>query len=131
REGDLAGADDASRVAVIQRVDVDRVNGHYHILAALTGSPARNQALFQGNAELGNDTTRKGRRLPALVLRKGQGYQQPSGETSTIKTITMPVATDRTGAGAKGHGQAINNAGEVVITLEFTNRSREVWKGRP
>ncbi|MBL9152496.1 MAG: FG-GAP repeat protein, partial [Verrucomicrobiales bacterium] len=41
REGDLAGADDASRVAVIQRVDVDRVNGHYHILAALTGSPAR------------------------------------------------------------------------------------------
>lgn len=131
REGDLAGADDASRIATIQRVDVDNGNGHYHILAALTGSSARNQALFQGRAELGNNTTLRGRRLPAMVLRKGQGYQQPSGETSTIKTLTMPLATDRTGAGAKGHGQAINNQGDVVVTLEFANRSREVWKGRP
>jgi hypothetical protein len=131
REGDLAGADDASRIATIQRVDANSVNGHYHILVSLTGSKARNQALFQGNAELGNDTTLKGRRLAAMVLRKGQGYQQPSGETSTIKTLTMPVSTDRTGAGAKGHGQAINNQGDVVVTLEFANRSREVWKGRP
>jgi hypothetical protein len=131
REGDIAGVDDASRVAVIQRVDADSVNGHYHILASLTGSASRNQALFQGNAELGDNTTLKGRRLPAMVLRKGQGYQQPGGETSTIKTLTMPVATDKTGAGAKGHGQAINNQGNVVVTLEFANRSREVWKGRP
>jgi hypothetical protein len=131
REGDLVGADDASRVATIQRVDANSVNGHYHILASLTGSKARNQALFQGNAELGPNDAIKGRNLPAMVLRKGQGYQQPTGETSTIKTLTMPVSTDRTGAGAKGHGQAINNAGEVVITLEFANRSREIWKGRP
>jgi hypothetical protein len=131
REGDIAGADDASRIATIQRVDVDSGNGHYHILASLTGSKARNQALFQGNAELGVDPNFKGRNLPAMVLRKGQGYQQPSGETSTIKTLTMPVATDRTGAGAKGHGQAINNQGDVVVTLEFANRSREVWKGKP
>lgn len=131
REGDIAGADDASRVAVIQRVDADSVSGHYHILASLTGSASRNQALFQGNAQLGDNDDRIGSRLPAMVLRKGQGYQQPGGETSTIKTLTMPVATDKTGAGAKGHGQAINNQGNVVVTLEFANRSREVWKGRP
>ncbi len=131
REGDLAGADDASRIATLQRVDADSVNGHYHILASLTGSSGRNQALFQGNVELGDNDDRIGSRLPAMVLRKGQGYQQPGGVTSTIKTMTLPVSTDRTGAGAKGHGQAINSAGEVVITLEFGNRAREVWKGRP
>jgi hypothetical protein len=131
REGDLAGADDASRIGTIQRVDVDNVNGHYHILASLTGSKARNQALFQGNALLGDDDALRGQRLPAMVLRKGQGYQQPSGETNTIKALTMPVATDRTGAGAKGHGQAINSAGEVAVTLEFASRVREVWKGKP
>lgn len=131
REGDLAGADDASRVAVIQRVDAESATGYYSILASLTGSAARNQALFQGHAELGDNDDRIGSRLPALVLRKGQGYQQPSGETSTIKTLTMPVSTDKTGAGAKGHGQAINGLGQVVVTLEFANRSREIWKGRP
>jgi hypothetical protein len=129
REGDIAGADDASRIATIQRVDVD--NDYYHILASLTGSSARNQALFQGDALLGDDADLKGQRLPAMVLRKGQGYQQPGGETSTIKTLSMPVSTDKTGAGAKGHGQAINASGEVVITLEFANRSREIWKGKP
>lgn len=131
REGDTVGADDAAQVAVIQRVDVDSVTGRYHILAGLTGAPSRNQALFVGHAEAGDEATLKGRKLPGMALRKGQGYQQRGGETSAIKTILMPVSTDRTGAGCRGHGQAINQFGDLVITLEFTNRAREVWRGQP
>lgn len=132
REGDTVGTDDAARVSVIQRVDVDSVNGHYYILAGLASAAARNQALFRGKAQgLGNDTDTRGRHLPGMVLRKGQGYQQPTGETSAIKTISMPVSTDRTGAGAKGHGQAINRNSSLVITLEFVNRAREIWSGLP
>ena len=131
REGDTVGTDDAAQVAVIQRVDVDSETGRYHILAGLTGAPSRNQALFVGHAEAGDEGDLKGRKFPGLALRKGQGYQQRGGETSGIKTILMPVSTDRTGAGCRGHGQAINGFGDLVVTLEFANRAREVWRGQP
>lgn len=131
REGDTVGADDAAQVAVIQRVDVDSVTGRYYILASLTGAPSRNQALFVGHAEAGDEAELKGRKFPGIALRKGQGYQQRGGETSAIKTLSMPVSTDRNGAGCRGHGQAINPFGDLVITLEFTNRAKEIWRGQP
>lgn len=131
REGDIVSADDAAQVSVIQRVDVESTTGRYHILASLTGAPSRNQALFAGHAEAGDDAALKGRKFPGIALRKGQGYQQRGGETSAIKTILMPVSTDRNGAGCRGHGQAINQFGDLVITLEFNNRAREIWRGQP
>ncbi|MCB1079052.1 MAG: hypothetical protein KDM64_14620, partial [Verrucomicrobiae bacterium] len=53
REGDVVGDCDCPRIGIIQRVDVDTVAGNYIVLASLTGSKARNQAILTGKLSLG------------------------------------------------------------------------------
>jgi len=132
REGDPVCGADRPRLGSIQRVDVDTVNGNYVILASLTGNPAANQGLLTGWVGAGNDTTLAPLRRPVLKLRKGTAYQALYGETTTIKSMSLSPTTDRGGAGAKGRGQVINSlGGEIAISVEFTNKAREVMAGKP
>ncbi len=130
REGQVAVAADAAAVNVIQRVDVDPVNGHYTVLCSLTGAAARNQALFTGRIGLGNATTQKALREPSLKLRKGT-LHMTSGAMTRLRSLSLSPATDKTGTGGKGQGQVINQNGRVALTASFDNQAVEVLNGKP
>ncbi len=132
QEGQVVEGSDAPAVRVIQRVDVEPgSNGHYAVLCSLTGAAAKNQALFTGRTGLGNATTQKILRLPALTLRKGTLYGTAATTTTTLRSLSLSPTTDATGAGGKGLGQIINENGQVALTLDFDNKAREVMKGVP
>ncbi len=132
REGQLVEGADAPAVRVIQRVDVEPATGHYVVLCSLTGAAARNQALFTGLSTLGDAAGQKAKRLPGMKLRKGILYKLPAVTTTArLRSLSLPVTTDQTGAGGKGLGQVINSDGEMVLTLDFDNKAREVLSGVP
>ncbi|MCB1066410.1 MAG: hypothetical protein KDN20_26260 [Verrucomicrobiae bacterium] len=139
REGDPVSAGDCPRVRAIQRVEVDPINGNYAIVAALTGAPNRNQALFVGNAGLGHPNPGSGEnpvsphalRLPRIALRKGTIFNTPHSESTRLRSIVMQPIVDRTGAGGKGHGQVLNRDGELVLCLQFDNGAKELVVGKP
>jgi hypothetical protein len=129
REGDAVGEPDSPLVGVIQRVEVEPVTGRYLVLASLTGSAARNQALFVGNATAGNNIAGRAARLPQLRLRKGRRYDTGYSDATTIRSIVIEPRVDRTGAGAKGLGSVLNPSGEGVVLIEFENKARELVTG--
>ncbi|MCB1228732.1 MAG: hypothetical protein KDN19_00605 [Verrucomicrobiae bacterium] len=139
REGDPVPAGDCPQVRAIQRVEVDPITGHYAIVASLTGSPARNQALFVGNAGLPHPNpdsgqgalTRHALRLPRLALRKGTIFNTPDSGSTRLRSILMQPIVDRTGAGGKGHGQVLNFNGELVLCLSFDDGAKEMVVGKP
>jgi hypothetical protein len=131
REGQPVDDCDAPAIAAIQRVDVDPVNGHYVILASLTGNRAKNQALFTGNAAAGDPTTRRILRSPTLRLRKGTLYSAANSVVTGLRSLNLSPTTDRGGAGGKGRGQVINDSGQIAVTLQFDNRAVELMTGRP
>ena len=131
REGDYAPGCDCPKVGVIQRVDVEPVNGRYVVLTSLTGSSAANQALFTGDASAGNSTDRKALRLPTLQLRKGTGYQAPTGTTTKVLSMTFANTTDAAGTGAKGGPQVIDSNGRVTMCVQFTDKAKHLVTGVP
>ncbi len=130
REGQTVAGADAPAIKVIQRVDVDPVNGQYVVLCSLTGAAAKNQALLTGCTTLGNHNALKGLREPALKLRKGTLHTTAAG-TTRLRSLTLSPSTDKTGAGGKGQGQVINHNGRVALTATFDNKAVEVLNGRP
>lgn len=131
REGDALCDWDCPRVAAIQRVEVDPVNGHYAIVAALTGSKGRNQALLLGRLDVGNDTARHSLRLPVMALRKGTLYNTRHSESTRLLSIDLRPRLDRSGAGGKGLGQVMNPVGVLTAALAFDNGAVELMVGRP
>lgn len=138
REGDEISDWDCPRVRTIQRVDVDPISGHYAVVVALTGSPARNQAVLTGNANLAHPNFFPGGsgdftalRRPHLVLRKGTLYNTRYAESTRLRSIVMEPRIDRTGSGGKGLGQVINETGEVALCLQFDNGAKELVVGKP
>ncbi len=129
REDQPVEGTDGPAVRVIQRVDVDSMNGHYAVLCSLTGSASANQALFTGQTF---GLLPDGARLPAMKLRKGVLHTLPATTTTARLTgISLPVVTDQTGAGGKGLGQVINSGGQMALTLSFSNKAVEVLSGVP
>jgi hypothetical protein len=59
-------------------------------------------------------------------LRKGTTLLAPSGQTTTLLSLSMSNTTSAGGAGNIGKGQVVNADGNVALILEFTNRAREV-----
>jgi hypothetical protein len=115
-------------------IDVDRTNGHYVILASLTGAPANaNQVLISGRTTLGNDTTDQRLRLPNLLLRKGERYSTATSLniTNTIKSIAIKPAVDPTGVGGRGLAQIINENGEILVILTGLTGAQELVKLTP
>ncbi|MBL9155762.1 MAG: hypothetical protein JNK37_25015 [Verrucomicrobiales bacterium] len=131
REGQQVADVDSPTIATIQRVDVDPVDGHYVVLAGLTGNRARNQALFTGQAGAADPGTRRILRAPTLRLRKGTSYQSRTGTSTGIRSIFLSPTTDRGGAGGRGLGQVINQNGRLVVTIQFDNGTVEVMTGQP
>ncbi|RFC45515.1 MAG: FG-GAP repeat-containing protein [Verrucomicrobia bacterium] len=106
----------AARVASIQSVDVNPVNGHYAIVGSLRGvSAGSNQVLWAGRTTLGDNTTNKALRLPSLRLRKGDAYRTGSTSRDLIRSITLRTAPEPTGIGGRGLGQAIGINGNIVV----------------
>jgi hypothetical protein len=114
-------------IAGILQVGVHPVTGEYAILASLRGSSAAtNLGLWVGGTREGNATTLAAKRRPSLVLRKGTTLLAPSGQTTTLLSLSMSNTTSAGGAGNIGKGQVVNADGNVALILEFTNRAREV-----
>lgn len=126
REGDPVCDWDGPQVRVIQRVDVNPIDGRYAIVVSLTGAPVRNQALLTGLARFGLPNTQSGFRYPSLTLRKGTFYDSGFSQTTRLRAIDLRQTTDRTGAGGKGLGQSINNLGQTLLSLTFDNLAKEL-----
>jgi hypothetical protein len=118
RTGSAAPGCGPAKVATISAVDVSPISGRYVALGTLSGSlSTNNQALWTGNAALGNSTTLKELRTPALRLRKGQAYRTASTLDSVVRSITIKPAVDATGAGGRGLAQCIGANGDVAVYI--------------
>lgn len=118
RTGDAAPGVALATVSKLSAVEVDRMNGHYAVLGALTGTSARaNQALWMGQTSLGDDTARAVERLPRLVLRKGDIYTTAVTPADPIRGLVMNPVDEKMGAGARGQGQMVGGDGSVAITI--------------
>jgi hypothetical protein len=131
REGDAAQTEDGALISTINRVEVEPVNGEYAVLATLTGNRAANLALYTGGTEYGNVTDKKLARVPGLALRKGTAFGHGPGETVRLLSLLIGNTTDAAGVGAKGGPQAIEDDGNLVMTVLLSNRAVELMKGRP
>jgi hypothetical protein len=133
REGDVASESGGAAIGVIQRVEVDTIQGRYAVLCSLVKSTAvSNQALYLGRINSGNATTLSVSRLPHLGLRKGGLFQGDFGTTTQIRSMSLPTTShDALGAGGKGYSRAINAAGELVLPITFTDRAVHVMRGIP
>lgn len=131
REGDAVADWDCPKVAAIQRVEVEPISGHFAVLASLTGSKGRNQALFIGSTGFGDHAAKRALRLPYLALRKGTLYNTRDSESTRLLSIDLRPVIDPSGAGGKGRGQVMSSGGELVLSLAFDNGARELVQGRP
>jgi hypothetical protein len=131
RGGDRVSGSDCPKVGSILQVDADPASGAYVILASLTGvSSAANQGLFTGHAFAGDSTSRAKLRDPVLKLRKGMGYDV-NGGLMPIRSLALASSTNVLGVGSVGRGHVVNQAGQVVIHLEYGSKVREIMVGRP
>lgn len=130
REGAAATGTDGRKIRVIQRVDVDPVNGHYVVQCSLTGAANGNQALLTGFTALGNSANLRAQRQPVTRLQKGRLYRSEDGATRTLRSIQITPDKNKSGIGGLGQGQVINQAGEVSTILNL-NGSREIRAGLP
>ncbi len=114
-------------MGVIQRVDVDPFDQSYAVLCSLAGGDLRgNQALLGGNTS--PVTVNAPFRAPMVRLRKGMLMRSEVPHTTSIRSLMMRSSQDRTGFGAKGLGQSVNDAGlgRVVLTVIYDNRAVEI-----
>lgn len=132
REGDDSGAADGSRIGVIQRVDVEQNHqGHYVVLASLTGPAAANQGLFTGRLDGGAVSSMRALRLPALTLRKGTLHAAAGTVPRLLRGLSLSVTTEASGAGGKGFGKVIDSSGRVILSAPFDNGAQEILSGAP
>ncbi|MCB1208085.1 MAG: hypothetical protein KDK97_02100 [Verrucomicrobiales bacterium] len=133
REGDAAPEGGGATIGVIQRIEVDTVQGRYAVLCSLAKcASSSNQALYLGRINSGNTTTQSASRLPFLGLRKGSLYQGSLGSTTTLRSMSLPATSnDATGAGSKGYSRAINASGELVLPILFNNNALQIMRGSP
>lgn len=137
REGDLAPGCGTATIGSISRVEVEPFGGQYYVLASLAGAPTTsNQALFRGfSRKVLATVAEQLLRRPALVLRKGQIFDNQPGKVLSIALPSSSVTAS--GAGATGRGRAIQSttnvseATKVVVTISFTNGVVQVMKGIP
>ncbi|MCB1235153.1 MAG: hypothetical protein KDM91_08790, partial [Verrucomicrobiae bacterium] len=120
REGDPVCDWDCPKIASIQRVEFNRYNRRYAIVASLTGSNARNQALFAGHVVSAHPV----RNLPLLRLRKGSLYQSPAGQTTRLRSIDLRPIVESTGSGANGRDQVAWT--DAVLCLSFDNKVKQI-----
>lgn len=131
RVGDRVSGSDCPKVGSILQVDADPASGAYVILASLSGvSSGANQGLFTGHAFAGDSTFRAKLRDPVLKLRKGMGYAV-SGSLMPIRSLMLASSTNALGVGSVGRGNLVNQAGQIVIQLEYGSKVREIMVGRP
>ena len=132
REGDAAPGCSGARLGAISRVD-SSMGGPYAFIASLTGAAAdSNLALFTGDCFQGNDTNLQALRKPFLKLRKGTRYNTPIGTSAKVLSFSLPTSsTDATGAGNKGLGRAINNAGELTFLLMLDDKTTQLVRASP
>lgn len=130
REGAYTEGTDGAKIGTIQRVDVEPVGSQYVVLASLTGSSSRNQALFTGRTtDFGPNPINPRLAVAGMRLRKGTAYD--TGVLTKITSLSITNGTDVAGAGGKGLGHAINDSGVVGFTIDYSNGIREIRKGVP
>jgi hypothetical protein len=120
RTGDAAPGIGLSRVkvAALQAIDVDPINGHYAILGSLTGAATTaNQALWSGQTRLGDDTTNQFQRLPKLRLQKGERYRTEVTNGDLIRSLLLKPAVDASGVGGRGLAQVVSANGQILLTI--------------
>jgi hypothetical protein len=137
REGEPASGCHPATIGTISRVEVETLHGQYLVLASLTGAPANaNQCLFRGTTRKDAPTlNERYLRRPVSILRKGDLY---TDRPSRIKSISLPTTNlSPAGAGCTGLSTAMQqtNGGvipnNIVLTVEFENRARQIMKGIP
>ena len=129
REGDSTpDLGDTAKIGPLQQVEVDPLAGHYAVLVSLvSGTSGRDQLLLTGNLDAGNATTLAILRFPIARLRKGIFFQSPLGSTTSILSMALPTTSvEASGAGDTGTGRAINNVGELALTVTFNDKSVHV-----
>lgn len=137
REGDPAPGCHPATIGTISRVEVETFYGQYLVLSTLSGAPASaNQCLFRGATfKALNSTTEQYLRRPVAILRKGGLH---TGRPSKVKSISLPKSNLSVGgAGSCGLSTAMQattgsvTPNNIVLTLEFENKTRQIMKGIP
>jgi len=130
REGDFTTHSDQARIRVIQRIDVNSISGHYHVLASLSGRPSSNQALFTGQAtDLPGAHLTAALVTPKMKLRKGTRVSSPAD--TPIRSLTFGTSTDRAGTGGKGLALSINSQGQSAVLIDFGRGLKQIRKVAP
>jgi hypothetical protein len=62
------------------------------------------------------------RRWPSLVLRTARTLLAPSGQTTTLLSLSMSGPISAGGAGNIGKGQVVNKVGDVALILSSPTR---------
>ena len=134
RTGDAAPGVGLSRVkvAALQAIDVDPINGHYAILGSLTGAAiTANQALWSGQTRLGDDTTNQFQRLPKLRLQKGERYRTEVTNGDLIRSLSLKPAVDASGVGGRGLAQVVSANGQILLTITGDRAMQETVRLSP
>ena len=134
RTGDAAPGVGLSRVkvAALQAIDVDPINGHYAILGSLTGAATTaNQALWSGQTRLGDDTTNQFQRLPKLRLQKGERYRTEVTNGDLIRSLLLKPAVDASGVGGRGLAQVVSANGQILLTITGDRAVQETVRLSP
>lgn len=134
RSGDAAPGVGLSRVkvAALQAIDVDPINGHYAILGSLTGAATTaNQALWSGQTRLGEDTTNQFQRLPKLRLQKGERYRTEVTNGDLIRSLSLKPAVDASGVGGRGLAQVVSANGQILLTITGDRAVQETVRLTP
>jgi hypothetical protein len=134
RTGDAAPGVGLSRVkvAALQAIDVDPINGHYAILGSLTGAATTaNQALWSGQTRLGDDTTNQFQRLPKLRLQKGERYRTEVTNGDLIRSLALKPAVDASGVGGRGLAQVVSANGQILLTITGDRAVQETVRLSP
>ena len=134
RTGDAAPGIGLSRVkvAALQAIDVDPINGHYAILGSLTGAATTaNQALWSGQTRLGDDTTNQFQRLPKLRLQKGERYRTEVTNGDLIRSLSLKPAVDASGVGGRGLAQVVSANGQILLTITGDRAVQETVRLSP
>jgi hypothetical protein len=132
RTGDVAPGSSPAVLSKLSVAEVDRVNGHYAVLATLKGtSSATNQGLWIGHTQAGDDDLAENLRLPQLLLRKGGLYTTSQTPLGSIKGLMFKPVEDKTGAGARGQGLVVGADGSVLVTVLGDRKVQELVRVQP
>ncbi len=110
----------------IQAVEVDPVKGGYAVLGSLRGvSTATNQALWRG-WDTATTTIIDNFWVPNAEVRKGATYQTPTSPRTSILSISLKPAADKSGAGGRGLGRAFSSGGATIFILTSPGKVTEL-----